>query len=110
MHGVVALGRQHLLAEEGDRLQAVAVVLAERGTDGESRGIRRDHVRLRLVGQDEDQSRGHASFERLERLLLRGIPVKQRVLLLQGSEWRGLTAEALDELAVVSGESEERAN
>ena len=39
VHGVTGLGRQHLLREEGDRLQTLALILRENGSSGKSGGI-----------------------------------------------------------------------
>ena len=69
-HIVVALGVRHLGAEEGDRLQTVAVVLLQRGADGELARVGVEHERLRLVRHQQHGRRAERRLERLERRLL----------------------------------------
>ena len=53
VHGVARLGIQHLLRQEGDGLQAVALVLLQHGADGEAGRVRVHDERQLGVRQDE---------------------------------------------------------
>jgi hypothetical protein len=66
------------LAEEGDRLQAVAVVLLQSRADCELARIRVEYERLGLVGHQQHGRRAQRGLERVERRLLFRAPSPRR--------------------------------
>ena len=86
VHGVARLGVEHLLGQEGDGLQALALVLLQHGADGEPRGVGVHDERKLGVGQHEHGSLRDGGLELVEGLPAARAPQSNLTLSLVSSE------------------------
>ena len=91
VHRVASLGIEHLLRHERDRLQTLALILLEHGTDGEAGGISVHDERQIGIGQDEHGSLDDGILQLTECLLLLVAPLELDVSLVSSD-----SGEAID--------------
>ncbi len=110
MHRVALLCFVHLLGQEGDGTQAVALVLLQHSSQRKARCVRLHHEGKSVVRQRENRGGLNRLLDLIERSLLLLSPTPRGSVLGQLGEWSGQRTEIANELAVVSSRAKERTN
>jgi hypothetical protein len=105
---VISFSRVHLPGGECDRLESMALILLEHGTDSKSRGIGGDNEWEYGIRDTEDRGAGQGSLQSVKgTLCLRG-PEVWGVLVCELHQWGGNARIVGDEAMVVVTNAEER--